>query len=54
MKKVRINDKIEIIYVDSYKKYNKENSYGIMPKKYNEKNNFRKFVKLFGFMMYFF
>ena len=57
MKKVTINEKIEIIYVDSYKQYNKENCY-YFPNLGNRKTNnekskkFQNLVNLFGFMMY--
>lgn len=58
MKRVKFNEKIKIIYVDSYKEYNKENSYqsfGIKKSSNKSKKiiNFDNFfVKLFGFIMY--
>lgn len=58
MKRVKFNEKIKIIYVDSYKEYNKENSYqsfGIKKSSNESKKiiNFDNFfVKLFGFIMY--
>jgi hypothetical protein len=53
MKKVKFNDKIKIIYVDNYKEYNRENCWKMSYRTEKIINFDNVFVKLFGFMMYY-
>ena len=52
IKKVRFNKYVEVIYVDSYKKYNKEHSFDVV-RTYQTLKTSTTFVDLFGFMMYY-